>query len=158
MEAPMVLDSLTQPVIDPLIWHSFPDERDGILTDEIWKCGDLVCTLLKDPACKSGEDLVRIPYSVVVQRKGKTILAVSLEQEDLRSLSYKLGCSLRELQDEYQTKGYFSELRAYLYTALEREDLGLYDGDMDLQSIRIFFLENICDTFDILSEPVQLKG
>jgi hypothetical protein len=145
-------------VIDPLIWHSFPDERDGILTDEIWKCGDLVCTLLKDPACKSGEDLVRIPYSVVVQRKGKTILAVSLEQEDLRSLSYKLGCSLRELQDEYQTKGYFSELRAYLYTALEREDLGLYDGDMDLQSIRIFFLENICDTFDILSEPVQLKG
>ncbi|MDD3930250.1 MAG: hypothetical protein PHY87_10665 [Sphaerochaeta sp.] len=154
----MVLDSLTQPVIDPLIWHSFPDERDGILTDEIWKCGDLVCTLLKDPACKSGEDLVRIPYSVVVQRKGKTILAVSLEQEDLRSLSYKLGCSLRELQDEYQTKGYFSELRAYLYTALEREDLGLYDGDMDLQSIRIFFLENICDTFDILSEPVQLKG
>ncbi len=153
----MVLDSLTQPVIDPLIWHSFPDERDGILADEIWKCGDLVCTLLKDPACKSGEDLVRIPYSAVVQRKGKTILAVSLEQEDLRSLSYKLGCSLRELQDEYQTKGYFSELRAYLYTALEREDLGLYDGDMDLQSIRIFFLENICDTFDILSEPEQIK-
>ncbi len=157
-EAPMLLDSLTQPVIDPLIWHSFPDERDGILTDEIWKCGDLVCTLLKDPACKSGEDLVRIPYSAIVQRKGKTILAVSLEQEDLRSLSYKLGCSLRELQEEYQTKGYFSEIRAYLYTALEREDLGLYDGDMDLQSIRIFFLENICDTFDILSEPEQIKA
>ncbi|NBK23308.1 MAG: hypothetical protein EOM68_14915 [Spirochaetia bacterium] len=153
----MVLDPLKQQVIDPLIWHSFPDERDGVLADEIWKCGDLVCTLLKDPACKSGEDLVRIPYSMVVQRKRKTILVVSLEQEDLRSLSYKLGCSLRELQDEYQTKGYFSENRAYLYTALEREDLGLYDGDMDLQSIRIFFLETICDTFDILSEPVQIK-
>ena len=153
----MVLDPLKQQVIDPLIWHSFPDERDGVLADEIWKCGDLVCTLLKDPACKSGEDLVRIPYSMVVQRKRKTILVVSLEQEDLRSLSYKLGCSLRELQDEYQTKGYFSENRAYLYTALEREDLGLYDGDMDLQSIRIFFLETICDTFDILSEAVQIK-
>ncbi len=153
----MVLDPLKQQVIDPLIWHSFPDERDGVLADEIWKCGDLVCTLLKDPACKSGEDLVRIPYSMVVQRKRKTILVVSLEQEDLRSLSYKLGCSLRELQDEYQTKGYFSENRAYLYTALEREDLGLYDGDMDLQSIRIFFLETICDTLDILSEPVQIK-
>ncbi len=153
----MVLDPLKQQVIDPLIWHSFPDERDGVLADEIWKCGDLVCTLLKDPACKSGEDLVRIPYSMVVQRKRKTILVVSLEQEDLRSLSYKLGCSLRELQDEYQTKGYFSENRAYLYTALEREDLGLYDGDMDLQSIRIFFLETICDTFDLLSEPVQIK-
>lgn len=153
----MMLDPLKQQVIDPLIWHSFPDERDGVLADEIWKCGDLVCTLLKDPACKSGEDLVRIPYSMVVQRKRKTILVVSLEQEDLRSLSYKLGCSLRELQDEYQTKGYFSENRAYLYTALEREDLGLYDGDMDLQSIRIFFLETICDTFDILSEPVQIK-
>jgi len=154
----MLLDPVSQAEIDPLIWHSFPDENDGILADEIWKCGTLVCTMLKNPACKSGEDLVNIPYSMIVKRGKKVILAVSLEQEDLRSLSYKLGCSLRELQEDYQTKGYFSELRGYVYTNEVREDLGPYEGGMDMQSIRIFLLETVCDTFDILSEPVQLQG
>lgn len=153
----MLLDVATQQAIDPLIWHSFPDEKDGIISDEIWACGDLVCTLHKNPRCKSGEDLVSIPYSMIVKREGKTILGVSLEQEDLRALSYKLGLSLRELQDDYQTKGNFSELRGYLYTNETREDLGLYEDGLDLQSVRIFMLETVCDTFDILAQPVQIK-
>jgi len=158
VEALMLLDPKTQPAIDALIWHSFPDEKDGILADEIWKCGTLVCTILKNPASKSGEDLVNIPYSMIVKRGKKVILAVSLEQEDLRSLSYKLGCSLRELQEDYHTKGNFAELRGYVYTNQVREDLGPYEGGMDLQSIRVFLLETVCDTFDILSEPVQLQA
>lgn len=95
---------------------------------------------------------------MVVKRDNAVILAVSLEQEDLRALSYTMGVSLRELQDEYQTKGNFSELRGgFVYSDMTREDLGVYDGgDIDLQSIRIFFLETVCDTFDILSEPVQM--
>lgn len=152
----MNLDATTQPMIDPLIWHTFPDERDGIMPDEIWKCGPLVCTLLKNPACRNGEQLVSIPYSMIVKRDGDIILAVSLEKEDLRALSYKLGISLKEMQEEYQTKGNFAELRGYVYSDITREDLGIYDEEMDLQSIRIFFLETICDTFDILSEPVQI--
>ncbi len=64
----MNLDVTTQPVIDPLIWHTFPDEKDGIMSDEIWKCGPLVCTLLKNPACRNGEQLVAIPYAMVVKR------------------------------------------------------------------------------------------
>ncbi|MGE4453093.1 MAG: hypothetical protein AB7D92_01045 [Sphaerochaeta sp.] len=154
----MYLDVTTQPMIDPLIWHAFPDVRDGIVADEIWKCGPLVCTLLKNPSCRNGEQLVSIPYSMVVRRDDMIILAVSLEREDLRALSYTMGISLKELQEEYQTKGHFSELRGYVYSNEVREDLGIYDGDMDLQSIRIFFLETVCDTFDILSEPEQVRG
>lgn len=153
----MLLDPNTQPAIDSLVWHSFPDERDGAVEGETWKCGNLVCSLLRDPACRSGEDLVVIPYSMIVKRDGQTILVVSLEQEDLRSLSLKLGCSLRELQEEYGTKRNLTNPRAFIYTDQVREDLGLYEGDMDLQSIRIFLLEAVCDTFDILSEPVQLQ-
>ncbi len=154
----MFLDPTNQPMIDPLIWHTFPDEHDGILADEMWKCGNLTCILLKDPKCRNGEELVSIAYSMIVKREGQVILAVSLEREDLRALSYTLGVSLRELQEEYQTKGYFSQTYAFLYTDENRESLGLYDGDMDIQSLRIFFLETVCDTFDILSEPVQIKG
>lgn len=157
-EAFMLLDPKTQPAIETLIWHSFPDESDGIIADEIWKCGNLVCTMLKNPACKSGEDLVNIPYSMVVKRGKAIIFAVSLEQEDLRSLSYNLGCSLRELQDDYHTKGVFTNLRGYIYTKEHREDLGPYEGGMDMQSIRVFLLETVCDAFDILSEPVHLQA
>ena len=153
----MLLDVTTQSAIDPLIWHSLPDAEDGILQDEIWKCGPIVCTMLKNPACKSGEDLVVIPYAMVARRGKDLVLAVTLEQEDLRALSYKLGCSLKELQEDYQTKGFYSELRGYLYTNEHREDLGLYDGNLDLQSLRVFFMENICDTFDLMDEPVLVR-
>lgn len=152
----MVLDITTLEKIDPLMWHSLPDIKDGVILDEIWKCGEAVCTMLKKPACKSGEDLVFIPYAMAVTYKGKLVLVVSLEQEDLRSLSYKLGCSLKELQSDYQTKGNFSEIRSFLYTKETREDLGPYEDTLDLQVLRLFFLDTVCDTLDILEAPVQV--
>ncbi len=152
----MVLDITELEKIDSLIWHSLPDVTDGIIHDEIWKCGDAVCTMLKGPACKSGEDLVFIPYAMAVTYKKKLVLVVSLEQEDLRSLSYKLGCSLKELQSDFQTKGNFSELRSFVYTKDTREDLGPFEEKLDLQVLRLFFLDTICDALDIVEAPVQV--
>ncbi len=152
----MVLDITKLKKIDPLLWHSLPDVTDGVILDEIWKCGKAVCTMLKSPACKSGEDLVFIPYAMAVTHNGQLKLVVSLEQEDLRSLSHKLGCSLKELQQDYQTKGNFSELRSFLYTKETREDLGPYEEKLDLQVLRLFFLDTVCDNLDILEAPVQV--
>ncbi|MGB4405872.1 MAG: hypothetical protein WBI82_03320 [Sphaerochaeta sp.] len=152
----MILDITTLKKIDPLMWHSLPDVTDGIIHDEIWKCGEAVCTMLKSPACKSGEDLVAIPYAMAVTYKGKLVLVVSLEQEDLRSLSYSLGCSLKELQNDYQTKGNFSELRSFLYTKDTREDLGPYEEKLEVQVLRLFFLDAVCDNLDIVEAPVQV--
>ncbi len=152
----MILNITELKKIDPLMWHSLPDVTDGIMYDEIWKCGDAVCTMLKSPACKSGEDLVAIPYAMAVTYKKKLVMIVSLEQEDLRSLSYKLGCSLKELQSDYQTKGNFSELRGFLYTRDGREDLGPYEEKLDLQVLRLFFLDTVCDTLDIVEAPSQV--
>jgi len=152
----MILDINTLKKIDPLMWHSLPDVTDGVIHDEIWKCGEVVCTMLKGPACKSGEDLVFIPYAMAVTHNGKLKLVVSLEQEDLRSLSQKLGCSLKELQNDYQTKGNFSELRSFLYTKDTREDLGPYEDKLDLQVLRLYFLDTVCDNLDIVEAPVQV--
>jgi len=152
----MILDIMTLKKIDPLLWHSLPDVNDGVIHDEIWKCGKVVCTMLKSPACKSGEDLVLIPYAMAVTHNGKLILVVSLEQEDLRSLSLKLGCSLKELQSDFQTKGNFSEPRCFLYTRETREDLGPYEEKIDQQVLRLFFLDTVCDNLDILEAPVQV--
>lgn len=152
----MILDITELEKIDPLMWHSLPDVTDGVISDEVWKCGDAVCTMLKSPACKSGEDLVFIPYAMAVTYKKKLVLVVSLEKEDLRSLSYTLGCSLKELQNDFQTKGNFSELRGFLYTKDTREDLGPFEEEMDLQILRLFFLDTVCDTLDIMEAPVQV--
>ena len=152
----MILDITELKKIDPLMWHSLPDVTDGIMHDEIWKCGDVECTLLKSPACKSGEDLVAIPYAMSVTHKGMLKMVVSLEKEDLRSLSHKLGCSLKELQSDFQTKGNFSELRGFLYTKEKREDLGPYEDELDLQVLRLFFLDTVCDNLDIMEAPVQV--
>lgn len=152
----MLLDITKLEKIDPLMWHSLPDVKDGVISDEIWKCGDALCTMLKSPACKSGEDLVFIPYAMAVTYKGKLVLVVTLEQEDLRSLSHKLGCSLRELQSDYQTKANFSELRSFLYTKDTREDLGPYEDKLDLQVLRLFLLDTVCDNLDIVEAPVQV--
>jgi hypothetical protein len=151
----MFLDVATVEPIDTLFWHSIPDMQDGVMQDEIWKCGDLVCTMLDHPRCNSGEDLVSIPYAMGAQRDGELVLVVSLEQEDLRAFSLRLGCSLRELQEEYGTKSNFGPLHGFVY-GQEREDLGVYDDSMDLQTLRVFFLDAICDTFDIVEPPVQV--
>ncbi|MDT4760987.1 hypothetical protein [Sphaerochaeta sp. PS] len=153
----MLLDVTTLEKIDPLMWHSLPDANDGIIADEIWKCGPVVCTMLKNPRCKSGEDLVSIPYAMAVKRGKNLVLVVSLEQEDLRSLSLNLGCSLKELQQDYGTKSNFSELRAYIYSKDEREDLGPYEEKLDLQRLRLFFLDTVCDTLDIVEPPEQVR-
>ncbi|WP_320129973.1 hypothetical protein [uncultured Sphaerochaeta sp.] len=152
----MLLDAVTVEPIDTLSWHSLPDNKDGVMKGETWKCGDLVCTLLNHPRCLSGEDLVSIPYAMSVKRGKDLIFVVSLEQEDLRSLSLQLGCSLREMQEDYETKAIFGPLHGFVY-AQEREDLGLYDEGLDIQHIRLFFLETICDTFDIVEPPVQVQ-
>ena len=152
----MLLDITKLEKIDPLMWHSLPDVKDGVISDEIWKCGDALCTMLKSPACKSGEDLVFIPYAMAVTYKGKLVLVVTLEQEDLRSLSHKLGCSLKELQSDYQTKANFSELRSFLYTKDTREDLGPYEDKLDLQVLRLFLLDTVCDNLDIVEAPVHV--
>lgn len=152
----MLLDITTLEAIDPMMWHSLPDITDGVLSDEIWQCGEALCTMLKNPSCRSGEDLVYIPYAMAVTYKNDLILVVSLEQEDLRSLSLNLGCSLKELQQDYQTKGNFSEVQGYIYTKDEREELGPYEGDMDMQSLRLFFLDTVCDTLDIIEAPRQV--
>ena len=142
--------------IDSLIWHSLPDVTDGIIHDEIWKCGEVVCTLLKSPACKSGEDLVAIPYAMSVTHKGKLKMVVSLEKEDLRSLSHKLGCSLKELQSDSQTKWNFSEIRSFLYTKEKGWGPGPYENEPDLQVPRLFLLDTVCDNLDIMEAPVQV--
>jgi len=156
MESDMFLDPDTQESVDALIWHSLPDEAARPL--QYWQIGSLVGILYKNPPTRLPESLVALPYSLVVKRSHTSILVVSLEMEDLRSLSQSLGCPLRQLQEEYQTKGIFGPVYGYLYTDERRESLGLYTESLTDEAAAAFLLEAVLDTFDLIDDPVLLEG
>ncbi|MFA6846638.1 MAG: hypothetical protein WCR02_13010, partial [Sphaerochaetaceae bacterium] len=84
------------------------------------------------------------------------ILVVSIEQEDLRAMARNLGCSLRELQQENNTKGTLGPAHLVAYCEAEREDLGLYEDKMDETCARITLMDWACDIVDIMEDPVPL--
>ncbi len=152
----MFLDPDTQERVDALLWHSLPDESARAL--QYWQIGSLVAILYKNPPTRWEESLVAIPFSLVVRRCGETILVVSLEMEDLRSLALHFGCSLRQLQEEYQTKGSFGPVYAYRYAGEQREALGPYAGTLGDEEATAFLLEAALDIFDLVDEPHLLEG
>ena len=152
----MFLDPDNQPPIDALIWHSLPDETTRAL--QRWQIGSLVGILYKNPPTRSRESLVAIPFSLVIKRDGETILVVSLEMEDLRSLALHFGCPLRQLQEEYQTKGNFAPVYGYRYAGEQREMLGPYTGGLSGEEAAAFLLEAALDIFDLVDDPQLLEG
>lgn len=152
----MFLNPDTQECVDTLIWHSLPDESSRAL--QRWQIGSLVGILYKNPPTRSPESLVAIPFSLVVKRGRETILVVSLEMEDLRALALHFGCPLRQLQEEYQTKGSFAPVYGYLYAGERREGLGPYTGSLSGEDAIAFLLEAALDIFDLVDDPQLLEG
>ncbi len=142
--------------LDSLAWHSLPSEDYGLIKDECYKVGKYELKMFKTPSTLSGENLVYIEYSMVAKLNGKTVLAVNLEKDDLRSLSSSFGCSLKEMQEEYKTKSNYGPLHCVLYSYGEKEDMGTYTGETDLMNMRIFFMEILLDTLDSLDDVEKL--
>lgn len=149
------LDDLKE--IDKLAWHSVPDENSGIIKGESYSIGDFNVRLLKNPYTKSGEVLVDILYSFVVLKGKQLILAVNLEREDYRGLADSFGCNVRELQEENKTRSYYGPLRCVVYNAEEKEDQGVYSGDTDLMSVRVFLMEIALDILDVDDELIAIN-
>ncbi|MDD7200214.1 MAG: hypothetical protein SPF89_12225 [Sphaerochaetaceae bacterium] len=139
-----------------MLWHQMIDVESGILPEERYLLKDITLTLHKNPRMRGNEDLVYVPWAVTVRHAGKVILVVSIEQDDLRALAQSLGCSVRELQEERGTKGYFGEPRIVAYGGDKREDLGLYDEKMDLLGAKECLFEWALDIVDVVGEPKPL--
>ncbi len=112
--------------------------KTGIIKTEQYKVGEFVVKLLKNPLTKSGEVLVDIMFSFIVLRNDKIIFAVNLEREDYRGLADSFGCSVRELQEENNTRSYYGPLKCVAYSADDKEDQGVYTGATDLMSVKFF--------------------
>ena len=94
---------------------------------------------------------------VVIASHGRYIFAVSIERDDLRTMSPMIGIPLRELQEEYGVKGFYGEPKISLYGEGEKESLGVYQGVNDEEEIIRFLLSVALDTVDEIAEPVLVQ-
>lgn len=142
--------------LDALTWHSLPSEEYGLIKEECYKAGEYELKMFKEPFTLGNENLVYIEYAMIAKLNGKPILAINLEKDDLRALADSFGCSLRQIQEDYKTKSNYGPIHCVLYSHDEKEDMGVYTGETDLMSLRLFFIETLLDTLDCCDEIVKL--
>ena len=142
--------------LDALAWHSLPSEEYGVIKEECYKVGDYELIMLKAPMTLGNENLAYIEYSMIAKLNGEMVLAINLEKDDLRELGSFFGCSLKQIQEDYKTKSNYGPQHCVLYSHDEKEDMGVYTGETDLMSLKIFFMEVLLDTLDCLDDVEKL--
>lgn len=153
----MLINKKNIKTIDSLTFHSVPDETSGIIKSEQYKVGPYVVKMLKNPLTKSKEILKDIVYSLVVLKDNRLILAVNMERDDYRGLAESFHCSVRSIQEDNNTRSYYGPLKCVAYSADERESQGVYEGEMDIMTLRVFMMEIALDALDCTDEIVSLN-
>lgn len=153
----MLINERNIKTIDSLTFHSVPDETTGIIKTEQYKVGPYIVKMLKDPLTKSRETLKDIVYSLVVLKNDNLILAVNMERDDYRGLAESFHCSVKSIQEDNNTRSYFGPLKCIAYSADECEDQGIYEGEKDLMTIRVFMMEIAMDALDCIDEINPIK-
>jgi hypothetical protein len=138
--------------MDSLTFHSAPDETSGIIKNEQYKAGPYVIRMLKNPLTKSRENLIDILYSLVVLKDNKLILAVNMERDDYRGLAELFRCSVKSIQEDNNTRSYYGPLKCVVYSADQKEDQGVYEGEMDIMSLRVFMMDIALDALDCIDQ------
>jgi hypothetical protein len=148
----MLINEKNIKTIDSLTFHSVPDETTGIIKTEQYKVGPYIVKMLKDPLTKSKEILKDIVYSLVVLKDDKLILAVNMERDDYRGLAESFHCTVKSIQEDNNTRSYFGPLKCEVYSADDNEDLGVYEGEKDLMTLRVFMMEIAMEALDCIDE------
>ena len=149
----MLIDAIKDTKIDMRGYSSLP--RVNINVSKRFKAGEVEILFEKCPGTTSGEDLVFIPYTLIALYKGDVKAVVSVEQNDLRSLSSHLGLSLKELQSEYGVKGFYDKGEVYVYGRDERECYGPINEEEEA-FILPFLMDILLDVIDSGDDPVLL--
>ncbi len=123
----------------------------------VYTAGGLEMRYHRNAELMGSDVVIASPYSLTVHFNGRYIFAVSIERDDLRTMSPMIGIPLRELQEEYGVKGFYGEPKISLYGEGEKESLGVYQGVNDEEEIIRFLLSVALDTVDEIAEPVLVQ-
>lgn len=112
--------------------------------------------LLRNPKPLSATSIVSIEYALVALFNGEYIYSVAVEHEDLRDLAAYLGESVKNLQNDYGTKGFFTPSHIVAYGDGRKEDLGLITAK-DESAIFQILSDTLLDSLDIIEELKEVN-
>lgn len=150
----MLIDIENTPALDLRAYSSIP--RVGVNVKARFKAGEAEILLEEAPASASGEDIIFISYSLICLYKGEVKAVVSLEKTDLRSLANSLGESIRTLQKEYSTRGFFDQPRVVVYGADERQEYGEFTEEEKEEFVLPYLMDILLDIIDSADDPVRI--
>ena len=110
---------------------------------------------LKAPKPLSETSIVSIEYALVALYNGEYIYSVYVEREDLRELSSLLHVSVKELQSDYNTRGFFTPSHIVAYGDGVKEDLGLI-ALKDEDAIFQILSDTLLDSLDLIEELKEI--
>lgn len=126
---------------------TLPDIKTGFVRDEIDGETGLRLVYLKNPSTQGDDSMTFISHSIAAMEDDRLIFVASIESLDLRELAIALSESLKNLQNDYNAKGYFTEPHMVLYGNGDKEDIGRYLGAKDDETIFDFLRGLFEDTF-----------
>lgn len=121
-----------------------------------FRAGEVDILFEKAPRSLAGQDLMYIQYALVAMYRGEYKYAVTVEKTDLRSLASSLGISVKELQNDYGTKGFYVEPKVFLYGDGEREEFGPLQEEEKDEYILPFLMDILLDSIDSGEDPVEV--
>ena len=148
----MIISKIIAEELDFYRFPNIPMPEKGVI--KRYELEGMELHFIKNALPKNPQSVVSITYAMTVENDGEYIYAISLEKEDLRVLSSMLGVSVKELQQDYGTKGFFGQEHVVMYGDGRREDLGPYSGAIDEEAILNYFLDAIYDSFDTVEDAV----
>ena len=150
----MIISKILADELDFYRFPNIPMTDKGVL--KRFKLEGMDLCFIRNAIPKNPQSVVSISYSMTVENDGELIYVISLEKEDFRVLSSMLGVSVKELQQDYGTKGFFGPDHIVMYGDDRREDLGPYAGARDEASILSYFLEAVYDSFDSVEDAEEV--
>jgi hypothetical protein len=106
------------------------------------------------PVNAHGDGYLLFPYALsVFDRLNRHILTVTLEQTDFRMLSTLTGERLRDLTQGM--KGHLSPPVIGIYDGLTHEDLGVYEGTLDRETVFPLLVETAADKLELWEEAIR---
>lgn len=145
----MIIDKRLADELDTAMFPNLPDPESGIIRR--YRVEGIEVHFLKRPECLSTLGIVSIEYAICALFNGEYIYAISSEREDLRELSSLLGVSVKELQSDYGTKGFFTPAHIIQYGDGNKEDLGLMQVS-DEKAVFALFSETLLDSLDLIGD------
>ena len=149
-------DTQIYPEIDTLRWPAMPDPHERAPGVWIWPRSRIKAFEQESPSNAHGDGYLIFPFALsVFDSRQRHILTVTLEQTDFRMLASLTGERLRDLNEG--RKGHLSPLAIGIYDADTHDDLGLYEGALDRETVFALLAETVAEKLELWEEAVRKR-